>query len=271
MTDLVPRPARGRVFEGRAAGAAGRREPGGPAAPRRRRPVPAGPLGRRHRRRRPARRRGLGGAQDGHRGGGLPPLPRAAGAGHVVLGHRQPLGRAPHLDRGRAGRRASRPPPPGCTSTLDVGPPEPDPGRASTTLYGEAHRRPPGEGPPRPPRPARRRRSTASPWPLRFTDFDVLGHVNNAACWQIVEEALAARRDLRAPLRAEVQHRTAIERGATVEVHGGRRRRTRWRCGSRPTATSRCRPWSRRVAARRRVAELLDRARSAGCRARRGW
>jgi len=56
------------------------------------------------------------------------------------------------------------------------------------------------------------------PWPLRFTDFDVLGHVNNAACWQIVEEALASRRELRAPLRAEVQHRIAIERGATVEV-----------------------------------------------------
>jgi acyl-ACP thioesterase len=55
-------------------------------------------------------------------------------------------------------------------------------------------------------------------WPLRFTDFDVLGHVNNAACWQILEEAMTSRRDLRAPLRAEVQHRTAIERGATVEV-----------------------------------------------------
>jgi acyl-ACP thioesterase len=55
-------------------------------------------------------------------------------------------------------------------------------------------------------------------WPLRFTDFDVLGHVNNAACWQIVEEALSVRRQLRAPLRAEVQHRTAIERGARVEV-----------------------------------------------------
>jgi len=55
-------------------------------------------------------------------------------------------------------------------------------------------------------------------WPLRFTDFDVLGHVNNAACWQMVEEALAARRDLRGPLRAEVQHRTAIERGAATEV-----------------------------------------------------
>ena len=56
------------------------------------------------------------------------------------------------------------------------------------------------------------------PWPLRFSDFDVLGHVNNAACWQIVEQALSERRDLRAPLRAEVQHRTAIERDTTVEV-----------------------------------------------------
>jgi acyl-ACP thioesterase len=55
-------------------------------------------------------------------------------------------------------------------------------------------------------------------WPLRFTDFDVLDHVNNAACWQIVEQALADHRDLRAPLRAEVQHRTAIERDARVEV-----------------------------------------------------
>ncbi len=54
-------------------------------------------------------------------------------------------------------------------------------------------------------------------WPLRFTDFDVLGHVNNAACWQIVEQAMAARRDLRAPLRAEIQHRNAIER-RNVEV-----------------------------------------------------
>jgi acyl-ACP thioesterase len=55
-------------------------------------------------------------------------------------------------------------------------------------------------------------------WPLRFSDFDVLDHVNNAACWQIVEQALSERRDLRAPLTAEVQHRTAIERGADVQV-----------------------------------------------------
>lgn len=56
------------------------------------------------------------------------------------------------------------------------------------------------------------------PWPLRFTDFDVLAHVNNAAYWQIVEEALSGRPNLRAPLRAEVQHRTAVERGASVDV-----------------------------------------------------
>lgn len=56
------------------------------------------------------------------------------------------------------------------------------------------------------------------PWVLRFTDFDVLAHVNNAAYWEAVEEVLAARRHLRAPLRAELEHRAAIERGAEVEL-----------------------------------------------------
>jgi acyl-ACP thioesterase len=56
------------------------------------------------------------------------------------------------------------------------------------------------------------------PWHLRFTDFDLLAHVNNAAYWEIVEEVLATRPDLRAPLRAELEHRSAIERGADVEV-----------------------------------------------------
>lgn len=60
--------------------------------------------------------------------------------------------------------------------------------------------------------------ATPIPWMLRFTDFDVLAHVNNAAYWEPVEEALAARPALRAPLRAEVEHRTAVERGAQVEV-----------------------------------------------------
>ncbi|MFZ6004300.1 MAG: acyl-[acyl-carrier-protein] thioesterase [Actinomycetota bacterium] len=56
----------------------------------------------------------------------------------------------------------------------------------------------------------------AEPWVLRFTDFDVLSHVNNAAYWEVVEEVLASRRSLRAPLRAELEHRLAIERGADV-------------------------------------------------------
>jgi acyl-ACP thioesterase len=60
--------------------------------------------------------------------------------------------------------------------------------------------------------------ATTVPWALRYTDFDVLAHVNNAAYWEIVEEALASRRQLRAPLRAEVEHRNAVERGAEVEV-----------------------------------------------------
>lgn len=59
---------------------------------------------------------------------------------------------------------------------------------------------------------------TPVPWVLRFTDFDVLSHVNNAAYWEPVEEVLGDRRHLRAPLRAEVEHRIAIERGATVEL-----------------------------------------------------
>jgi acyl-ACP thioesterase len=47
-------------------------------------------------------------------------------------------------------------------------------------------------------------------WPVRFCDFDVLGHMNNANYWQVVEEELARRRDLRAPLRAEVEHRDGL-------------------------------------------------------------
>jgi len=33
-------------------------------------------------------------------------------------------------------------------------------------------------------------------WPLRVADFDTLGHVNNAAYWAVVEEALATRWEL---------------------------------------------------------------------------
>ncbi len=50
------------------------------------------------------------------------------------------------------------------------------------------------------------------PWPLRATDIDLLGHVNNAAYWHAVEERLAARGlDLRRSIRARLDHRRAID------------------------------------------------------------
>jgi acyl-ACP thioesterase len=56
------------------------------------------------------------------------------------------------------------------------------------------------------------------PWPLRATDFDVMSHMNNAVYWATVEEELRRRRDLRAPLGAEVEFRVAIEPGDEVEI-----------------------------------------------------
>lgn len=55
-----------------------------------------------------------------------------------------------------------------------------------------------------------------TPWPLRFADFDVLEHVNNAVYWAAVEQELAARRELRAPFTAVIEHGDAIERGDAV-------------------------------------------------------
>ncbi len=55
-----------------------------------------------------------------------------------------------------------------------------------------------------------------SEWPLRFADFDVLEHVNNAVYWAAVEQELAVRRDVRAPLTAVIEHGEPIERGHEV-------------------------------------------------------
>lgn len=84
-------------------------------------------------------------------------------------------------------------------------------------LYGEAargrkvrarlqHAPAPAEGTP------------TTPFPLRFSDFDLLDHVNNAVSWEPVEEALAARPGLRAPLRVSVEHPASIDRGDEPEV-----------------------------------------------------
>ena len=58
-------------------------------------------------------------------------------------------------------------------------------------------------------------------WPLRFSDFDALAHVNNAAYWLPAEEHLAARADLVAPLRAEVEYRQGVVRDEAVTVVTG--------------------------------------------------
>lgn len=55
-------------------------------------------------------------------------------------------------------------------------------------------------------------------WPLRFSDFDGLAHVNNAAYWLPAEEHLAGRKDLVAPLRAEVEYREGVTRGEPVTI-----------------------------------------------------
>jgi len=56
-------------------------------------------------------------------------------------------------------------------------------------------------------------------WPLRMTDVDVLGHVNNAAYWSAVEHQLHGREpDLRAPVRARLDYRHPLDLGEDVEL-----------------------------------------------------
>jgi acyl-ACP thioesterase len=54
----------------------------------------------------------------------------------------------------------------------------------------------------------------ARTWPLRRTDFDIVGHVNNAAYWEAVEELAGGR-----PGRWEIEFRDEIPRDtATVDL-----------------------------------------------------
>jgi acyl-ACP thioesterase len=54
------------------------------------------------------------------------------------------------------------------------------------------------------------------PWPLRSTDHDGMGHVNNAATWEPIEDELDRRRLV--PVRAEVEYPGSIEPRDTVEL-----------------------------------------------------
>ena len=67
---------------------------------------------------------------------------------------------------------------------------------------------------PDPPADAKR-----APWPLRATDVDLHGHVNNAAYWQAVEHRLLGREpDLRGPLCARMDYGAPIDLGDEVEL-----------------------------------------------------
>jgi acyl-ACP thioesterase len=56
-------------------------------------------------------------------------------------------------------------------------------------------------------------------WPLRATDVDRMGHVNNAAYWAAIEHRLAGREpDLRRPHRARLDYRHPIDLGDDVRI-----------------------------------------------------
>jgi acyl-ACP thioesterase len=60
-------------------------------------------------------------------------------------------------------------------------------------------------------------------WPLRATDVDRMGHVNNAAYWAAIEHRLTGREpDLRHPVRARLDYRHPIDLGEGVELVEGR-------------------------------------------------
>jgi len=60
---------------------------------------------------------------------------------------------------------------------------------------------------------------TRSAWPLRATDVDRMGHVNNAAYWAAVEQRLLEHEpDLRRPHLARFDYRHPIDFGERVEL-----------------------------------------------------
>jgi acyl-ACP thioesterase len=61
-------------------------------------------------------------------------------------------------------------------------------------------------------------------WPLRTTDVDRMGHVNNAAYWAAVEHRLAGHGpDLTRPFRARLDYRHSVDLDERVELAEDRR------------------------------------------------
>jgi acyl-ACP thioesterase len=55
-------------------------------------------------------------------------------------------------------------------------------------------------------------------WPLRHVDYDVLGHVNNAAAVAVVEEVLGERGGPWADVRVEIEYREPVQPGEQLEL-----------------------------------------------------
>ena len=60
--------------------------------------------------------------------------------------------------------------------------------------------------------------AASRPWAIRATDLDVVGHVNNAAYWEAVEDELARCLPGRIPVAAECEHRLPMDLGDQVRV-----------------------------------------------------
>ena len=60
--------------------------------------------------------------------------------------------------------------------------------------------------------------ATSQDWPIRFSDMDAVGHLNNAAYWEVLEEYLGANSGQRAPLLATIEHHGAIDPGSQVRI-----------------------------------------------------
>ncbi len=60
--------------------------------------------------------------------------------------------------------------------------------------------------------------ATSQDWPIRFSDMDAVGHLNNAAYWEVLEEYLGAHSGQRAPLLATIEHHGAVDPGDKVRI-----------------------------------------------------
>ncbi len=56
------------------------------------------------------------------------------------------------------------------------------------------------------------------PFPLRASDFDAYGHLNNAVAWEVVEDELARLLGGRCPEQAEVEYRLPLEPAQEARV-----------------------------------------------------